>query len=329
MFAILGLITCLLSCLPTLAEARPSCYKPVPQHSVPAEVITSPRPLTVNLPDNWDWRNINGKSFVSNVLTQQGPHVCGSCWAEAATGALSDRFKIATNGTLQINLAVQVLLNYDPSLSGGSCMGGDDYIAASFFNKYGISDDTCAPFAGVDFGWGFDCCDGSNSSREFVQRHLCHTCDWDGTCGWVQDYHLYRASEFGKVQGEQNMMAEIHVRGPIACSIDSSPDAFDQYTGGIITASMLPQRSNSTDHVIVLAGFGIDAKTKTKYWVGRNSYGTRWGEGRGGGWFRLERGKDLLFIESSACSWSVPHPEDVNRVMGEYNPEAVVPTLFL
>ena len=32
---------------------------------------------------------------------------------------------------------------------------------------------------------------------------------------------------------------------------------------------------DDTDHVIVIAGWGVDAATGTKYWVGRNSYGTQ------------------------------------------------------
>lgn len=315
--------------LASSAHSRPSCYKPISRVAERAEWSIPSRPHAVlDIPANWDWRNVGGKSLVSNVLTQQNPHVCGSCWAEAATGAFSDRFKIATNGTLQVNFAVQVLLNYNETMSGGTCFGGDDYIAAKFFTTYGISDDTCAPFAGVDFAWGFDCCDGDNASTSYVRNHMCHSCDWDGTCGWVEDYRLYRASEAGKVKGEHNMMAEIYARGPIACSVDSGPDAFDQYTGGIITASMLPA-SNDTDHVIVVAGFGVDAKTGLKFWVGRNSYGTRWGEGSSGGWFRLERGKDLLLMESNDCSFAVPHPQDVARIMKEYSPEPPKPILII
>lgn len=39
-----------------------------------------------DLPTVFDWRNVNGTNFCSKVLTQMAPSVCGSCWAEAATG---------------------------------------------------------------------------------------------------------------------------------------------------------------------------------------------------------------------------------------------------
>ncbi len=81
------------------------------------EIISSPQPHTYlstdDLPQNFDWRNVNGTNYGSKVLTQQNPSVCGSCWAEAATGALSDRYAIATEGKLRINLAPQQLINFN------------------------------------------------------------------------------------------------------------------------------------------------------------------------------------------------------------------------
>merc|ERR1712224_504105 len=114
--------------------------------------------------------------------------------------------------------------------------------------------------------------------------HLCQKCSWDGTCGWVPPgrYRLYRAEAYGHVYGEQEMIAEIYARGPIACSIDSLPDPFDKNTGGGIIEPKI--QSNTTDHVVVLTGFGVTSDTKTKFWSGRNSWGTAWGED---GWFRI------------------------------------------
>jgi hypothetical protein len=41
-------------------------------------------------------------------------------------GALSDRYRIATEGAVDVQLAAQVLLNFDPTVTGGDCSGGDD-----------------------------------------------------------------------------------------------------------------------------------------------------------------------------------------------------------
>jgi len=94
-----------------------SAYKGyIPFNEPITQVVTSRRPHEYlradDLPKSFDWRYVNGTSYGSNVLTQQNPHVCGSCWAEAATGALSDRYFIATQGKLRVGLAVQQLLNF-------------------------------------------------------------------------------------------------------------------------------------------------------------------------------------------------------------------------
>jgi hypothetical protein len=47
--------------------------------------------------------------------------------------------------------------------------------------------------------------------------------------------------------------------------------------------------------------------------------GTQWGEGAGGGWFRLERGKNALNLESSVCAWATPAKEDVDRANKQYD----------
>lgn len=109
------------------------------------------------------------------------------------------------------------------------------------------------------------------------------------------------------------MMAEIYARGPIACSINSDPNSFNFYNGGIITD---PLKTNSTDHVIVLTGWGETA-AGLPYWIGRNSYGGRWGEGAGGGWFRVARGNNTLAIETYPCAWAVPSASNVARAMAQ------------
>ena len=49
----------------------------------------------VELPDQFIWNSVNGTNFLTNVRNQHVPYYCGSCWAHAATSALSDRIKIA------------------------------------------------------------------------------------------------------------------------------------------------------------------------------------------------------------------------------------------
>lgn len=95
---------------------------------------------------------------------------------------------------------------------------------------------------------------------------------------------MYTIDSHGIVRGEEAMMNEIATRGPIACSLNSEANVFDKYNGGIIScrdSNELECRSPLTDHVVVIAGYGQDSESGMKYWVGRNSYGTFWGEGAG------------------------------------------------
>eukprot|EP00584_Thalassiosira_punctigera_P020838 CAMPEP_0172572806 /NCGR_PEP_ID=MMETSP1067-20121228/135869_1 /TAXON_ID=265564 ORGANISM="Thalassiosira punctigera, Strain Tpunct2005C2" /NCGR_SAMPLE_ID=MMETSP1067 /ASSEMBLY_ACC=CAM_ASM_000444 /LENGTH=332 /DNA_ID=CAMNT_0013365397 /DNA_START=87 /DNA_END=1082 /DNA_ORIENTATION=+ len=63
--------------------------------------IVSPEPHIYlrdeDLPEEWNWNDIDGKSCLTHQLNQHIPQYCGSCWAHAALSSLADRIKIARN----------------------------------------------------------------------------------------------------------------------------------------------------------------------------------------------------------------------------------------
>ena len=176
-------MSCILAFLEVTSARRG--YKKFPEPI--AEVIKTPRPHTYlkasDLPDRWDWRDVNGTNYCGKVLTQQSPNVCGSCWAEAATGALSDRFTIATQGKLRVALSPQALLNFNQLLTGGTCNGGDDLKAYEFAHKHGIADDTCQVFVGLDAAHGFEV--NGFTDADDIRSHQCYLCEWNGLCGFA------------------------------------------------------------------------------------------------------------------------------------------------
>ncbi len=83
------LILILLSQLALLAAGKGCrCYKEFDEQIKP--VIKSQLPhqylKSSDLPENFDWRSVNGVNYANRIMTQMSPAVCGSCWAEAATG---------------------------------------------------------------------------------------------------------------------------------------------------------------------------------------------------------------------------------------------------
>ena len=252
------------------------------------------------LPQAWDWRAVNGTGFTTRVGYQLLPSACGSCWAFAAAGALSDRVKIATSGRIpEFNLAPQGLL--DCGLEAGSCNGGNPTLAYEFIANTGLTDETCMPYRGVDVAnWGeSDCAD-----------RMCRRCDRFGTCKFLPRNETTRVfvEEHGVLKGVDAMQAEIAARGPIACLMYAHASAFENYVGGIIIDAT---RYPGTTHVVVVTGWGVD-KDGVKHWIVRNSFGTEWGEL---GYYRQEMGKDIYNMESSSCSWATPNANSVQKLL--------------
>lgn len=219
------------------------------------------------------------------------PHAdCGSCWAHGTTSALNDRFALLTRGKWpEVFLSPQVLLNCAHGGGSRGCYGGDPTAAYEYIYENGIPDDTCQNYQATNL--------------ECSPINVCRNCDFLSGCTAVPEgqYALYRISEHGQVAGDDEMMAEIAERGPIACSICVTPE-FEQYTGGVFRDAT---NCTDLDHSISIAGYGTDAATGEPFWLGRNSWGTAWGER---GWFRLHRGAsdggDLGV--SLSCDWAVP-----------------------
>ena len=112
-------------------------FSPLPHEYISAD----------DLPTTWDWRNVNGHSFITHSLNQHIPQYCGSCWAHGALSALADRIKIARNGVGDdINLSIQWMLNCGGGIAG-SCWGGSHSGVYEFIKTQGyVPYDTCQPY---------------------------------------------------------------------------------------------------------------------------------------------------------------------------------------
>jgi len=283
-------------------EDTPACRSATTDWSaVGGEKVTSARPheemSAEELPAKWDWRNVSGHSYVTWNTNEHSPKGgCASCWAHGVTSSLSDRIAVKQNGQWpQIGLSPQMLINCH---GGGGCSGGDPAGAYAFIHNKGISDQTCQNYQAEELPCtGADVCMNCAPGGE-------HGLSWPGHCVAVRHPMLWFVSEYGSVRGAFPMKAEIYKRGPIGCGLDAT-SGFRSYASGIYSE----QRDVPTlNQQVSLAGWGTAGAGElvpagSEFWVGRNSWGTYWGEE---GWFRIQMHRNNLGVETD-CDWGVPY----------------------
>jgi len=103
------------------------------------------------------------------------------------------------------------------------------------------------------------------------------------------------------------MKQEIYQNGPIACGIAVN-NHFENYKGGVFS----DDSKVAINHIISIVGFDVD-DTNKEYWIGRNSWGSHWGEN---GFFRIEMHKNTLSIEED-CYWAIPSLTKVDELDGK------------
>merc|ERR1719329_1717817 len=260
------------------SPCRTSTYlsKPMPGY------VREPLQDVEDLPETWLWNNVEGVNYLTNLRNQHVPQYCGSCWAHAATSALSDRIKIARKAAWpDINIAPQVLI----SCSGDDgCHGGEAYNAFEWMHSNEVTDETCSIYRAR----------GHDNGQACSPMTVCENCMPGAPCFVPDEYKVYHTDQYAKVSGEEAMMQEIYQRGPIACGI-AVPDALEDYTGGIFDDKT---GDLNIVHDISVVGFGVE--NGVKYWTVRNSWGTHFGED---GFFRVVRGVNNIAIETD-CAWA-------------------------
>lgn len=170
------------------------------------------------MPDNHDWRNVNGVNFTTAVRNQHIPTYCGSCWAFAATTVLSDRIKIMRNAQFpSVEISPQVVLSCVTDYDG--CHGGDQPSVYEYMKSKGLPDETCSNYQ----AHGLD--DGLKCKNEII----CLDCKHGGGCGVPDSYNNFTVDSWGTLFGSQvadpelAMMNELFQRGPLACGIVADP----------------------------------------------------------------------------------------------------------
>ncbi|RLG54023.1 MAG: hypothetical protein DRN95_09025, partial [Candidatus Hydrothermarchaeota archaeon] len=102
------------------------------------------RIITISMlefPSNFDWRNKDGKDWMTPVK-DQGP--CGSCWAFAPIGSIEAKINIMRNDPdFDYDLSEQDLVSCSDA---GDCDSGWSGLALNYIQENGTVDESCFPY---------------------------------------------------------------------------------------------------------------------------------------------------------------------------------------
>lgn len=197
--------------------------------------------------DSFDWRNINGKSYVTKVKDQGQ---CGSCVAFAVTAAVENivlqNFPEDVYNVSTLDISEQDLLDCTP---GNQCAGAAYYMYLDYFACKGFRLESENPYRSTDS----DNC--PLPVQLYNQRPM--------TPKNIPYFYTYSTSIDSIRNAVQN--------GLVMIAIDASPLQF--YKSGIIDCSY----GFNVNHAVPIVGFknnvsGVDM------WIVKNSWGTNWGD---------------------------------------------------
>ena len=254
----------------------------------------SPKPRTMDTPDEFSWLDHDGQDWTTPVKKQ----LCGDCWDFAAIGVLESIVNIR-EGCAELNpdLSEQYVLSCLPG--AGSCHGGSSSRALELLMmttpegnyQNGAIPESCFPYQGDD---NVPCSDKCPNWIDLLVPLLdCGTWETDGS-----------ASDIEAIK------TQIMLTGPVSAgikatdffslwgSIQHNPDKYFPYL----------QQVFGVNHIVDIVGWKDDPSIgRGGYWIVKNSWGTDWGYG---GLFNIEY--NALNIDNSMVSWVDYDPESVD-----------------
>ena len=208
----------------------------------------------IALPDSFDWRNVDGKNYVTSIRNQAG---CGSCVAFGTLGALESVVQIELDEIFDCDLSEAFLF----FCGGGSCESGWHLSKAAYFvRNTGVVDESCFSYKPVDMD-----CDEKASN-------------------WEQ--RLVHVDVSGSVMRPYAIKEALINYGPVLTSFIVYED-FSSYNGGVyehVWGNVLG------GHAVAIVGYNDTQEC----WICKNSWGEGWGESNPydpsskGGWFRIK-----------------------------------------
>jgi C1A family cysteine protease len=211
-----------------------------------------------DLPAKFDWRNVNGRSYVTGVREQKK---CSACWAISVAAALESRILITSHTPdKDLNLSVQALISCD--LDNFGCKGGYLDGALSYLQTIGIPLETAAPYTSGETGI-------------------------NGACTAAMQQNTYRVTGFEHVAASVESIKRALIQyGPLYTQFVIYED-FMYYESGVYRHV---EGYIEGIHAVTIVGYD-DAEQS---WIVKNTWGPDWGES---GYFRIRSGTNECEIE--------------------------------
>jgi hypothetical protein len=211
-----------------------------------------------DLPTKFDWRDVNGHSYVTGVREQKK---CSACWAISVAAVLESRVLITSHTPDQdFNLSEQALVSCDNNNLG--CMGGWLDRALSYLQTTGIPLETDAPYTSGETGI-------------------------NGACTAAMQQNTYRVTSFENVATSVESIKRALIQyGPLYTQFYIFED-FMYYESGVYRHV---EGYIEGIHAVAIVGYD-DAEQS---WIVKNTWGPDWGES---GYFRIRSGTNECEIE--------------------------------
>ena len=216
-------------------------------------------PKRVEIPDNYDWRDLGIVSPVKNQLR------CGSCWTFSTTGALEAHWSLYKH--TNVLLSEQQLIDCAGDFDNHGCNGGLPSHAFEYL-KYngGIQGEDSYPYQAAD-----------------------------GQCRFIKDKVIANVPN-GSVNitanDETALVDAIYHKGPVSVAFEVVDD-FRFYKNGVYTSSECKNGPEDVNHAVLTVGYGFDVESSKHFYIVKNSWSTTWGDQ---GYFKIERDVNMCGI---------------------------------